>query len=97
MLGNGTLIGVERIFDMYLGGCAIQTFVINVLSHNRDQCNIEAKCEALQSSFSYLKAIKINVKASEKEKLLFASIWPRIVLIDNYFKHRVALSYGRGT
>ena len=40
--GYGSLIGVEPIFDLYLGGCTIQTSEIDVLSHFRDQCNIEA-------------------------------------------------------
>ena len=95
MPGNGSLIGVERIFDLYLGGCATQTSESDVLSHIRDQCNIEAKCEELQCSSNYFKAFKITVKASEKEKLLSASIWPRGVFINNYFKPRVAQSHGR--
>ena len=44
---HGSLVGVESIFDLYLGGCATQTSDSDVLSHIRDQCNKEAKCEAL--------------------------------------------------
>ena len=65
---------------MYLGGCDYQTSETDFLSHIKEQCNIEAKYEALQSRFSYFKAFKITVKASEKEKLLSAWIWPRGVL-----------------
>ena len=88
--GNGGLIGVERIFDLYLGGCATHTSIGDALSHIKDQCNINAECEALQCSSRFFKAFKITVKASEKEKLLSASIWPRGVFINNYFKPRVA-------
>ena len=59
--GNGSLTGVERIFYLYLGGCTIQTFGINVLSQLTELCNIEAKCEAFQCSFTYFKAFKITV------------------------------------
>ena len=68
MPGNGSLIGVERIYDLYLGECDIQTSETDVLSHIKEQCNTEAKCEALQSRSIYFKAFKIAVKASEKEK-----------------------------
>ena len=70
--------------------------MIDVLSHIRDQCNIEAKCVALQCSSSYFKAFKITVKTSEKEKILSASIWPRDVFINNYLKPRVTQSHDRG-
>ena len=88
--GNGGLIGVERIIYLYLSGCGIHRSVSDVLSHIKDQCNINAKCEALQCSSRYSKAFKITVEAFEKEKLLSASIWPRNVFINNYFKPRVA-------
>ena len=93
--GNGSLIGAERTFDFYLGGSAIQTAEIDVLSHIRDQCNREAKCDSLQCRSSYLKAFKITVEASKKEKLLFASVWPRDVPNNKYFKPSVAQSHGR--
>ena len=88
--GNGGLIGVERTIDPNLGGCAIHTSVSDVLSHINDQCNINAECEALQCSSRFFKTFKLTIKASEKEKLLSASIWPRGVFINNYFKPRVA-------
>ena len=88
--GNGGLTGVELTIDLYLGGCATHTSVSDVLSHVEDKCNINAECEALQGNSRYFKAFKLTVKASEKEKLLSASIWPRGVFINNYFKPRVA-------
>ena len=94
--GNGSLIGVERSFDLYLGECAIQTSVIDLLSHITDQCNLEAQYEALQCCSSYFKAFKTKVKASEKEKLISASIWSRDVYINNILKPPVAQSHGRG-
>ena len=51
--GNGSLIGMKRIFDLYLIGCAIQTSEIEVLSYIRDQCKIETKCEAPQCCSSF--------------------------------------------
>ena len=84
-----------RIFHLYLSGCATQTSEIDVLSHIRDQCNIEAECEALQCSYIYFKVFKITVKASEKDKLLSESTLPTGVFINNYFKPRVAQSPGR--
>ena len=45
---NGSLIGMERKFDLYFGECAIKTADIDVLSHNRAHSNIEAKLEALE-------------------------------------------------
>ena len=93
--GNGGLIGVERTIDLYLGGCATHTSVSDVLSHVEDKCNLNAECEALQCSSRYFKAFKLTVKASEKEKLLSASIWPRGVFINNYFKPRVAQTQAR--
>ena len=95
MPGNGSLIGVERTFDLYLGGCATQTSESDVVSHIRDPCNIEAKFEELQCSSNFFKAFKITVKAFEKENLLFALIWPRGVFINYYFKPRVAKSHDR--
>ena len=83
------------MFDLYLGGCATQTSESYVLSHIRDQCNNEDKCEALQCSSNYFKAFKISVKASEKEKLISASIWPNCVFFNNYFEPRVVQSHGR--
>ena len=93
--GNGSLIGVERIFDLYLDGCATQTSGSDVLSHIRDQCIVKANFEALQCSSNYFKAFKITVNASEKEKLFSASIWPRGVIINIYFKPRLAQLHGR--
>ena len=96
---TGTLLpsnGVERIFDLYLCECAFQTSEIDVSAHIRAQFNVEAKCEALESIYSNLKTFKITFKASEKEKLFFASIWTRGVCINKYFNPRVAQSYGKG-
>ena len=55
MPGNGYLIGVERIFHLYLSGCAIQTFETDALSHIKAQCNIEAESEALDCYFNNFK------------------------------------------
>ena len=55
MPGNGYLTGVERIFYLYLSGCAIQTLEIDALSHIKFQCNIEAKSEALECYFKIFK------------------------------------------
>ena len=96
---TGTLLpgndGVERIFDLYLDGCATQTSDSDVLSHIRHQSYIGAKCEEFLCSSNCFKVFKITCKASEKEKLLSASTWPRGVLINDYFKPRVAQSHGR--
>ena len=95
LLGNGSLFGVERIFYLYLGVCAIQTAEIGVLSHYRAQFDIEAKCEPLVCNFSYFKAFKIPVKAFEREKLLSALVWSWGVLIKKCFKPRVSQTRGR--
>ena len=92
--GNGSLFGVQRTFDLYLGGCATQSSESNVLSHITDQCNTEAKCEELQCSSIYFKAFNITVEASEKEKLYTESIWPRGVFFNYYFKPCVAQTHG---
>ena len=88
--GNGGLIGVERTIDLHLGGCTIHTSVSDVLSHIEDQCIINAECEVLQCSSRYSKALKITVEVSEKEELHSASIWLRVVFINNCFKPCVA-------
>ena len=92
---NGSLIGMTRIFEKYLGGCAIQTFQIYALSQIKAQCNKIAKCEALECNSSYFKEYSITVKVSEKVKLLSASILLKAVFINKYFKHRVSQTYGR--
>ena len=59
--GNGGLICVERVINLYLGGCAIHMFVSDVLPHIENQCNINAECEALRCSSRVFKAFKITV------------------------------------
>ena len=50
--GNGSLIGVDRNVDFYLGGCATQTSVSDVVSHISDQSNMDTKCKELQCNIN---------------------------------------------
>ena len=89
MPGNSNLIGVDHSFDLYLAECAIETSEIEVSTRTRAQCNLEAKCEALESNASYQKAFELTVRNIEREELLSDSVWPKGVFIKNHFKPRV--------
>ena len=86
------LSGVERVFDLFVGGCNVDTCTEDI----KDYCkNLEVnlkKVEILETKSDWYRAFKISMLQSDREKLMMPDSWPQGVFVRKYFKARL----GRG-
>ena len=80
------LSGVERIFDLFVGGCNCDTTVDDIKNYCKNmQVNLK-KVEILQTKSDWYRAFKISMLQSEREKLMKPDSWPQGVFVRKYYK-----------
>ena len=86
--GSGGLSGVERILDVFVGGCDKNTTVSDLENYcSTNDFRIE-KCEALTTRSEWYNAFKISVLATKRDELLKPEFWPVGIFVRKFFKSR---------
>ena len=85
---TGGLSGASRIFDLFVGGCGLETTEAEVVKYCGDNQIVIKKCESLSTRSEWYKSFKISVEYVDREKLLSADFWPEGVIIRKFFKAR---------
>ena len=83
------LSGVERIFDLFVGGCNRET-TINDISDYCKSLGVELKkVELMQTKSEWYNAFKISMKQSERDMLMSADSWPQGVFVRKFYKAKL--------
>lgn len=82
------LSGVEKIVDLFVGGCSLQSTTIIIEDHCKSLDVNPSKVEELKTKSEWYKAFKISVNLSQREKLIDPKSWPVGVYVRKFFKPR---------
>lgn len=92
--GTGTvsnnLVGVQRIMDIFVGGCDKSSSEEGIKKHCENLGVQLMKTEQLTTKSEWYKAYKISMKATDREKLMLPDSWPQGIFVRKYFKPRKA-------
>ena len=92
--GTGTesnnLVGVQRIMDIFVGGCDKNSSEEGIKKHCENLGIQLMKIEQLTTRSEWYKAYKISMKATDREKLMLPDSWPQGIFVRKYFKPRKA-------
>ena len=96
--GNSSFGGVDRIFDMFVGGCTQESSIVGITDYCRSH-NVELKrVEEVETKSSwYNKAYKLSMTFEDREKLLDATLWPRGTFVRKFFRPKVSNANNRET
>ena len=81
-----TLTGVERVMDIFLGGCSISATPDDIKEYCSSLGVDVKKVEALATKSEWHKPFKISAVAADREKLLVASFWPKNCFVRKFFR-----------
>lgn len=82
------LTGVERVYDLFLGGCKLDTTPDDVVDYCKFSDIDVKKCEQLSSKSEWYSCFKLSVLYDDREKLLIAEFWPKGSFVRRFFKPR---------
>ena len=87
--GSGSgLSGVQRIFDVFVGGCDLETSDDDIKTFcSSNEVNVK-KCESIPTKSEWYTSFKVSVLLSDRDKLLNADFWPRGVFVRKIFRAR---------
>ena len=86
---TGGLAGVERVVDLFLGGCSLDSSA-DQIKNFCESSNVPLKnCEDLESKSLYYKSYKISVPISLRDQLLNEEFWPTGIFIRKFYKPKV--------
>ena len=83
------LSGVERVFDLFIGGCNCETNVEDIKSYCNDLGVDLKKVEILQTKSEWYRAFKISVFLSDRDRLMSPETWPKGIFIRKFYKARI--------
>ena len=85
---NSGLAGVERVVDVFVGGCKIDTIDTHIIEHCKSS-NVDAKkCESLPTKSEWYSSFKVSVCMTDREKILNPDFWPCGVFVRKFFRAR---------
>ena len=82
------LTGVQRVFDLFLGGCMLDTTTNDIIDYCKFSDIILKKCVQLNSKSEWYTSFKLSVVYDDREKLLVPEFWPQGSFVRRYFKPR---------
>jgi len=86
---EGNLRGVGGTLDLYVGRCDASVNCQILKSYIETEIPIDVvNCKLISKEDIAVKSFKITVAASDREKLLHPSLWPKHVSVRKYFKSR---------
>ena len=83
------LSGVERIYDLFVGGCNRDTTVDDI---KKCCTSLEVdlkKVELMQTKSEWYSAFKISMKQSDRDMLMNADSWPQGVFVRKFYKAKL--------
>ena len=80
------LSGVERIYDLFIGGCERETTVNDIKDYCKSLGVELKKVELMQTKSEWYNAFKISMKQSERDMLMSADSWPQGVFVRKFYK-----------
>ena len=86
-----SLAGVEKVVDLFLGGCPKNTSIECVSNYCRDSGVTPKKVELLETKSEWHSPFKISLSITDREKLLDASFWPENCFVRKFFRPRVGV------
>ena len=89
---EGSLRGAERIFHLFLGGCAVDSSCQNIKDHCKS-LSVDIKAvEEIPTKSKWHKPYKVSYRASDKNKVMDGAFWPTDCFVRPYFIRKVAES-----
>ena len=79
------LSGVERIYDLFIGGCDRETTVNDIKDYCKSLGVELKKVELMQTKSEWYNAFKISMKQSERDMLMSADSWPQGVFVRKFY------------
>lgn len=87
---QNALLGVKRVFDIFVGGCPKDTQSAAISAYCVENGVTTLKCESLATKSEWSASFKLSVNACEREKLLCADFWPEGMFVRKYFRARAS-------
>jgi hypothetical protein len=86
---RGRLRGAERLLDLYVGQCDLETTMEEIVAYCKNVFDIVIK-EAVQlpSKSTYYKSFKLSMPYYDRDILLDSNWWPTGIYVRKFFKAR---------
>ena len=88
-VAGSRLSGVEKVVDIFLGGCPKNTSVQDVSNYCEEAGIVPKKVEMLQTKSEWHVPFKISLSFGDREKMLDAAFWPENCFVRKYFRPKV--------
>ena len=86
---NGGLQGIVRKYDIFVGGCSLNSDAAVIENHLKDICKINNfSCEQLPTKSIIHKAYKVTVSLAIRNKLLDPILWPEGIIVRKFYRPR---------
>ena len=85
---ESNIAGGERIYDIFIGGCGINTEAAAITEFCEKYGVPIKKCEAISSVSSWSKSFKASATSENRDKLLDGAFWPVGVYVRKFFRKR---------
>ena len=83
------LSGVERIYDLFVGGCNRDTTVDDIKKYCTSLGIDLKKAELMQTKSEWYSAFKISMKQSDRDMLMKSDSWPQGVFVRKFYKAKL--------
>ena len=83
---SGGLTGVQRILDVFIGGCDKATVCSDITEFCTTNGVQVRECISLPTKAQWYVAFKVSVTASDRDKLLNPEFWPAGVFVRKFLK-----------
>ena len=84
---NCTIKGIGKTLDVYIGRCDASVTSELITEYIESELKVGVVgCLCVSADQSSIKSFKVTVQASDRDKLLEASLWPENVCVRKYFK-----------
>ena len=86
---NEKIKGAVKVADIYLGNCDLDVTHESISDYILKEMNIVVnKCEPLVSRNVNCKSFKVNIKLSDRQKLLAAEVLPEGIICRKFYSVR---------
>ena len=85
---SGGLSGVERVVDVFLGGCSLDSDIDQIKRYCSSLQVTLKNIIDLESKSLYYKSFKLSINISDREQLLSEDFWPKGIFIRKFYNPR---------
>ena len=83
--------GVPRIFDVFVGGCLLNSTAEQLDAYCKEGNLTLKKCEPLQTKSEWYKSYKISVDSSRRDDVLSKDFWPKGIFVRKFYRARTGI------